>query len=86
MFWESKAREQHKHKEFIAKEIARLELVSAQNESQVLSLAHLEEENERSNEDSVVLQQELHSLRSDLTKCENELIKCMNQIRLVYDF
>jgi len=66
MFWEGKAREQQRHMDLINKEISRLEVVSAQHENQVLSLAHLEEENEYAQMESVALKSEINSLRAEL--------------------
>jgi len=81
MFWEGKAREQQRHMELINKEISRLEAVSAQHESQVLSLAHLEEENEFTQRESAVLKSEINCLRSELDKCDDEIEKCKQRIR-----
>lgn len=81
MFWEGKAKEQQRNMEFITKEISRLEVISSQNESQVLSLAHLEEENEYVRQESDSLKHELTSLRGELGQCENELDKCRNRLR-----
>ncbi len=81
MFWEGKAREQQRHMEFITKEIARLELVSVQHESQVLSLSHLEDESDIVTNESESLKTELSSLRSELSRCDNELSQCKHRIR-----
>ncbi|ODM88731.1 Ras association domain-containing protein 8 [Orchesella cincta] len=84
MFWEGKAKEQQRNMEFITKEISRLELISSQNEGQVLSLVHLEEENDYVRQESETLKAELTSLKGDLGKCENELDKCRNRLRYLF--
>jgi chromosome segregation ATPase len=83
MFWEGKAREQQRHMELINKEISRLEVVSAQHESQLLSLAHLEEESEYTHRESSVLKSEINCLRAELDKCDIEMEKCKKRIRFV---
>ncbi|CAL8079262.1 unnamed protein product [Orchesella dallaii] len=84
MFWEGKAKEQQRNMEFITKEISRLELISSQNEGQVLSLSHLEEENDYVRQEAETLKSELTSLKGDLGKCENELDKCRNRLRYLF--
>lgn len=81
MFWEGKSKEQQKHMDLINKEIARLEVVSAQHESQTLSLAHLEEESEHTERESLALKSEIKSLRTDLDKCDEEIDQCKQRIR-----
>jgi len=81
MFWEGKAREQQRHMEFITKEIARLELVSVQHESQVISLSHLEDENDLVSKESEKLKTELSTLHTELSRCDNELVQCKHRIR-----
>lgn len=81
MFWEGKAREQQKHMELINKEISRLEVISAQHESQVLSLAHLEEEQEYTQRESIALKSEMNVLRAELDRCDDEIEQCKQRIR-----
>ncbi|CAG7733042.1 unnamed protein product [Allacma fusca] len=83
MFWEGKAREQQRHLEFITKEISRLELVSAQQESQVLSLLHLEEENDIVKQQSDNLKKDMDDLRTEFDKCEKELNTCKSKMGLL---
>jgi predicted nucleic acid-binding Zn-ribbon protein len=85
MFWEGKAREQQKHMDLINKEISRLEVISAQHESQVLSLAHLEEEQEYSQRESVALKSEIDSLHLELEKCDDEIEQCKQRIRYTFN-
>ena len=80
LFWEGKAREQQRHLDFITKEIARLELLSAQQDSQVLSLLHLEEENELVKQQSDALKTEMEALRSEFEKCDKELNLCRSKM------
>lgn len=81
MFWEGKSREQQKHMDLINKEISRLESASAQHESQALSLAHLEEEHEYTQRESIALKSEINSLRSELEHCDDEIEQCKKRIR-----
>lgn len=58
-----------------------LYIFSAQHESQALSLAHLEEECEYTQRESVALKSEINNLRAELEKCDDEIDQCKQRIR-----
>src|SRR5687768_6973335 len=81
MYWESKAKEQQKQMDFITKEITRLESVSTQHENQMLSLSHIEQENDLLAEEAERMRSDLGALKSEFSQCEHDLEEYQSKIR-----
>lgn len=59
----------------------KIENINRQNEDNLRTLAHAEEEFEIVRQQEKTLKSEISLLRSKLANCETELLQCKNKIR-----